>query len=52
MEREQFIKVMRHCTQCRADAIGFLDEDRSLEYLNSMQKLKLNTREGFCPVYE
>lgn len=26
------IKVMRHCKQCRADAIGMLDNDRSAEF--------------------
>lgn len=29
---EPKIKQMRHCRQCRADAIGLLDEDRSAEF--------------------
>jgi nitrogen fixation protein NifB len=28
------IKMMRHCRQCRADAIGLLNEDRSSEFMN------------------
>ncbi|MCQ2086424.1 MAG: nitrogenase cofactor biosynthesis protein NifB [archaeon] len=27
------IRMMRHCRQCRADAIGFLDSDRSIEFM-------------------
>ncbi|MCQ2056538.1 MAG: nitrogenase cofactor biosynthesis protein NifB [archaeon] len=27
------IRMMRHCKQCRADAIGFLDSDRSIEFI-------------------
>ena len=27
-------KMMRHCRQCRADAIGLLDEDRSQEFVH------------------
>ncbi|MDO5853519.1 MAG: nitrogenase cofactor biosynthesis protein NifB [Thermoplasmata archaeon] len=27
-------KMMRHCRQCRADAIGLLGEDRSAEFVN------------------
>jgi nitrogen fixation protein NifB len=29
---EKFIPQMRHCTRCRADAVGLLDDDRSLEF--------------------
>lgn len=29
---EPKIKQMRHCRQCRADAVGLLDEDRSAEF--------------------
>lgn len=29
------IKMMRHCRQCRADAIGLLDEDRSEEFVKA-----------------
>ena len=28
------VKMMRHCRQCRADAIGRLDEDRSQEFVH------------------
>ena len=28
------VKMMRHCRQCRADAIGLLGEDRSQEFVN------------------
>lgn len=27
-------RMMRHCRQCRADAIGLLDQDRSQEFVN------------------
>jgi nitrogen fixation protein NifB len=30
-EAEEFIPQMRHCTRCRADAVGLLDADRSDE---------------------
>lgn len=29
---EKVIPQMRHCTRCRADAVGLLDDDRSLEF--------------------
>lgn len=29
------VKMMRHCKQCRADAIGLLGEDRSQEFVRS-----------------
>jgi len=29
---EQFLPQMRHCTRCRADAVGLLGEDRSGEF--------------------
>lgn len=29
------IKMMRHCRQCRADAIGLLDDDRSNEFVRT-----------------
>ncbi len=32
------IKQMRHCRQCRADAIGTLDNDLSIEYRGCSQK--------------
>jgi nitrogen fixation protein NifB len=28
------MKRMRHCRQCRADAVGLLGEDRSQEFTN------------------
>lgn len=30
-EAEQFLPQMRHCTRCRADAVGLLDNDRTDE---------------------
>ena len=30
-EAEQFLPQMRHCTRCRADAVGLLDQDRTDE---------------------
>ena len=29
------VKMMRHCRQCRADAIGLLDKDRSSEFIRA-----------------
>lgn len=29
---EQYLPQMRHCTRCRADAVGLLDEDRTEEF--------------------
>lgn len=29
---EQYLPQMRHCTRCRADAVGLLDEDRTDEF--------------------
>ena len=31
----QDVKMMRHCRQCRADAIGLLDNDRSSEFIRT-----------------
>ncbi|MEW6429258.1 MAG: nitrogenase cofactor biosynthesis protein NifB [Thermodesulfobacteriota bacterium] len=31
-EAEQFLPQMRHCTRCRADAVGLLDHDRTEEF--------------------
>ncbi len=31
-EAEKVIPQMKHCTRCRADAVGLLDEDRSEEF--------------------
>ncbi|WP_457574151.1 nitrogenase cofactor biosynthesis protein NifB [Desulfolithobacter sp.] len=30
-EAEQYLPQMRHCTRCRADAVGLLDDDRTEE---------------------
>ena len=35
---EADIRQMRHCRQCRADAIGLLDEDRSCEFRSGAVK--------------
>lgn len=34
---EEYIPQMYHCKQCRADAIGTLDEDKSLEFSNHIK---------------
>ncbi len=31
-EGEKFLPQMRHCTRCRADAVGLLDDDRTDEF--------------------
>lgn len=31
-EAEQFLPQMRHCTRCRADAVGLLDQDKTDEF--------------------
>ena len=31
-EAEQYLPQMRHCTRCRADAVGFLDDDKTEEF--------------------
>lgn len=41
-EAEQYLPQMRHCTRCRADAVGLLDHDKSSEFrgcLNSCSQL-------------
>lgn len=40
------IQQMRHCKQCRADAIGLLGDDRSLEFSSAqnIQTVKLNNQ--------
>jgi nitrogen fixation protein NifB len=40
---EQYLPQMRHCTRCRADAVGLLDEDRTEEFrgcLSSCSSIK------------
>lgn len=41
------MQQMRHCKQCRADAIGLLDEDRSLEF-NCSDVIKKNVISYAC----
>jgi nitrogen fixation protein NifB len=31
-QAEQYLPQMRHCTRCRADAVGLLDDDRTEEF--------------------
>ncbi|EKQ52384.1 MAG: nitrogenase cofactor biosynthesis protein NifB [Clostridium sp. Maddingley MBC34-26] len=38
---EVHISQMYHCKQCRADAIGTLDEDQSLKFANNIEEKKL-----------
>ena len=40
---EQIMPQMYHCKQCRADAVGTLDDDQSLEYANSAKTEKTVT---------
>ncbi len=36
------LKLMRHCRQCRADAVGLLDEDRGAEFsLESIEQMDI-----------
>jgi nitrogen fixation protein NifB len=39
-ECASILPLMRHCQQCRADAIGFLGDDRSAEYLTPRETKK------------
>lgn len=32
MEAEKFVPQMKHCTRCRADAVGLLEDDKSDEF--------------------
>ncbi|WP_455715692.1 nitrogenase cofactor biosynthesis protein NifB [Anaerosporobacter sp.] len=41
------MKQMTHCKQCRADAIGTLDHDLSLEYKGYQPQVKENTKEVY-----
>ena len=38
---EKFIPQMRHCTRCRADAVGLLDDDRSLEFRECLSECSM-----------
>lgn len=40
---ENDVKMMRHCKQCRADAIGLLNCDRSTEFCNAKQDRRPKT---------
>jgi len=31
-QAEKYLPQMRHCTRCRADAVGLLEEDRTEEF--------------------
>ncbi len=35
---EKYLPQMRHCTRCRADAVGLLGEDRTKEFQGCMQE--------------
>ncbi len=45
---EEYLPQMRHCTRCRADAVGLLDEERVAEFrgcLSAMSRLPENPDE-------
>ena len=47
------VKMMRHCRQCRADAIGLLGEDRSAEFpTGKAMALKINYNPGSRKAYQ
>ena len=47
------IRMMRHCRQCRADAIGLLGEDRSAEFpTRKVMALKINYNPGSRKAYQ
>ncbi len=47
------VKLMRHCRQCRADAIGLLGEDRSAEFPTAkVMALKINYNPGSRKAYQ
>ena len=47
------IRMMRHCRQCRADAIGLLGEDRSAEFpTRKVIALKINYNPGSRKAYQ
>ena len=47
------VKMMRHCRQCRADAIGLLGEDRSAEFpTGKVMALKINYNPGSRKAYQ
>ncbi len=41
------LQQMYHCKQCRADAIGLLSSDRSLEFRCAADKVRYGTIEGY-----
>lgn len=49
---EPKIKQMRHCRQCRADAIGLLDEDRSSEFASFTCGMEEKAPEGAPIIFE
>jgi nitrogen fixation protein NifB len=46
------IRMMRHCRQCRADAIGPLGEDRSAEFPTRKVMLNVNYNPGSRKAYQ
>lgn len=42
---EKILPQMYHCRQCRADAVGFLNEDRSLEFYEKKEPSREAARE-------
>jgi nitrogen fixation protein NifB len=37
-QAEEYLPQMRHCTRCRADAVGLLEEDRSQEFRDCLSR--------------
>ena len=40
---ERYLPQMRHCTRCRADAVGLLDEDRTEEFRSCLSTCSTTT---------
>jgi len=49
---EQYLPQMRHCQQCRADAIGLLGQDRSQEFRLSSQEAKPVAKDAVTKLYK
>jgi nitrogen fixation protein NifB len=53
-QAEEIIPQMKHCTRCRADAVGLLDDDKSAEFRSCLsdcsQKVILNETKPFVAV--
>ncbi len=41
---ERYMPQMRHCTRCRADAVGLLDDDRTREYRGCLSACSSKTK--------